>query len=71
MTSPTPLHVRNADIPLDSGTNDYSISCIFGMLIEPECGRVSPDFVEYQDAKESPMAGSDNQMEERAAGTGT
>ena len=41
------------------------------MLIEPERGRVSPDFVEYQDAKESPMAGSDNQMEERAAGTGS
>ena len=69
MTSPTPLHVRNADIPLDPGTNDYSVSRIFGMLIEPERGWVSPDFLEYQDAEESPMAGGDDQMEEGAAGT--
>ena len=68
MTSPTPLHVRNADIPVDPGTDDYSISRIFGMLIEPECGRVSPDFLEYQDAEESPMARGDDQMEEGAAG---
>src|ERR1700761_3944047 len=52
MTSPSPLHIPppHADhIPLDAGTTDYSVSHIFGMLIEPECGRVSPDFIEYQD----------------------
>ena len=68
MTSPTPLHVRNADIPLDPGTTDYPISHIFGMLIEPERGWVSPDFIEYQDAEESPVAGGDDQMEEGATG---
>ena len=68
MTSPTPLHVRNADIPVDHGTNDYSVSRIFGMLIEPERGRVSPDFLEYQDAEELPMARGDDQMEEGATG---
>ena len=38
MTSPAPLPVppRHADdTPLDVGTTDYSISRIFGMLIEP------------------------------------
>ena len=69
MTSPTPLHVHNADIPLDPRTDDYSVSRIFGMLIEPERGWVLPDFLEYQDAEESPMAGGDNQMEEGATGT--
>ena len=68
MTSPTPLHVRNADIPLDSGTNDYPVSRIFEMLIEPKHGQVSPLFIEYQDAEESPVARGDNQMEEGATG---
>ena len=68
MTSPTPLHVRNADIPLDPGTNDCFISRIFGNLIKPKRGRVSPLFIKYQDTEESPMARSDNQMEEGATG---
>ena len=49
--SQSPLPVRNNELPLGDGTNDYSISCIFGMLIEPERGWVSPDFLEYQDAE--------------------
>ena len=53
MTSPSPLptppcHANST--PLDIGTTDYSVSHIFGMLIEPERGQVSPDFLEYQDA---------------------
>ena len=70
MTSPSPLPIppRN-DAPLDDGTNDYSVSRIFGMLIEPERGRVSPDFIEYQDAADEGVEGSDDQVEARAIGT--
>ena len=70
MTSPSPLPIppRN-DTPLDVGTNDYSISCIFGMLIEPERGRVSPDFIEYQDAADTGVDGGSGPMETRAIGT--
>ena len=69
MTSPSPLPIppRNANnTPLDAGTTDYSVSRIFGMLIKPERGQILPDFLKYQDAAESPMARSDDQMEERA-----
>ena len=69
MTSPSPLPVpsRHAnDTPLDVGTMDYSISRIFRMLIEPEHGRVSPDFLEYQDAADTGVEGGDDQMEARA-----
>ena len=38
------------------------------MLIEPERGRVSPNFLEYQDAEESPVAGGDDQMKKGTAG---
>ena len=63
MTSPSPLptpprHANNA--PLGVGTTDYPISRIFGMLIEPEHGRVSPDFLKYQDMG---VEGGNNQME--------
>ena len=69
MASPSPLPIplcHANDTPLDAGTTDYPISCIFGMLIEPERGRVSPDFIEYQDTEESPVAGGDGQVEEGA-----
>ena len=39
------------------------------MLIEPERGRVLPDFIEYQDAADTGVEGSDDQMETRAIGT--
>ena len=42
---------------------DYSISRIFGMLIEPERGRVSPEFLKYQDTG---VEGGDDQVEARA-----
>ena len=70
MTSPSPLPIppRN-DTPLDVRTTNYSISRIFGMLIEPERGQVSPDFIEYQDAADEGVEGGDDQMETRAVGT--
>ena len=70
MTSPSPLPIppRN-DTPLDIGTTDYSVSRIFGMLIEPKRGQVSPDFIEYQDATDMGVEGGDDQMEARAVGT--
>ena len=49
--SQSPLPVHNNELPLDNSTNDYSISRIFGMLIEPEHGWVSPNFLEYQDVE--------------------
>ena len=48
MSSPTPSTIANVVIP-SGDPQDYLISCIFGQLIEPEHGRVSPDFLEYQD----------------------
>ena len=70
MTSPSPRPIppRN-DSPLDAGTNDYSVSRIFGMLVEPERGRVSPDFIEYQDAADTGVDGGNDLMETRAIGT--
>src|SRR6201996_575918 len=68
MTSPTPLHVRNADTVLPPATSDYSVSHIYGQLIEPERGRVSPLFLEYQD-ENARVEGSDNQVAEGAART--
>ena len=68
MTSPTLLHVRNINTPLVPGTNDYSISCIFGQLIEPKCGRVSPLFLKYQETEESRVEGSHDQVVEGATG---
>ena len=58
-----PCHANNT--PLDVGTTDYSISRIFGMLIEPKRGRILPDFLEYQDAG---VEGGNNQVEARADG---
>ena len=66
--SPLPIPPRN-DTPLDIGTTDYSVSCIFRMLIEPKRGRVSPDFIEYQDAADTGVEGNDDQVETRAIGT--
>ena len=70
MTSPSPLPIppRN-DTPLDIGTTDYSVSRIFGMLIEPKRGQVSPDFIEYQDAADTGVEGGDDPVEARAIGT--
>ena len=48
MSSPTPSTIEDVIIPF-SKPQVYPISHIFGQLIEPECGRVSPDFLEYQD----------------------
>ena len=48
MTSPTPSTIDNALLPLHDA-QDYPLSCIFGQLIKPERGRVSPLFIEYQD----------------------
>ena len=48
MSSPTPSTIEN--VVITSGDpQDYPISHIFGQLIEPEHGRVSPNVVEYQD----------------------
>ena len=70
MTSPSPLPIPpRTDTPLDVGTTDYSVSRIFGMLIEPERGRVSPDFIKYQDAADTRVERDDDQMETRAVGT--
>ena len=70
MTSPSPLPIppRN-DTPLDVGTTNYSVFRIFGMLIEPEHGWVSPDFIKYQDAADTGVEGGDDQMETRAVRT--
>ena len=48
MTSPTPSTIDNVVLPLH-GTQDYPISRIFGQLIEPKHGWVSPLFIAYQD----------------------
>src|ERR1700761_6027676 len=69
MTSPTPLHVRNSNTVLAPATSDYSISRIYGQLIEPERGRVSPLFLEYQDPEDTRVEGSDEQVEARTVGT--
>ena len=62
--SPLPIPPRDAnDNSLDARATNYSISRIFGMLIEPECGRVSPDFIEYQDTADTGVEGSDDQVE--------
>src|ERR1700761_3749250 len=68
MTSPTPLHVRNNELPLAPGTNDYPVSRIFGQLIEPERGRVSPLFLEYQNPDDTGVEGGDEQVEARTIG---
>ena len=48
MSSPTSPTIDNAVLPFHDA-QDYPISCIFGQLIKPKCGRVSPNFIEYQD----------------------
>src|SRR6201996_7697807 len=68
MTSPTPLHVRNNDLPLAPGTNDHSVSRIFGQLIEPERGQVSPLFLKYQNPEDTGVEGGNEQVEARAVG---
>ena len=69
-TTPPPLPIRANAIPLSAGTTDFSVSCIFGMCLEPERGQVSPDFLEYQDA-EGPTVEQDGEgVETGAAGEG-
>ena len=74
MTSPSPLHIpppHNANnLPLDAGTTDYSISRIFGMLIEPKHGRVSPGFIKYQDPEHIRMGQDGESMVQGATGEG-
>ena len=68
MTSPSPLPTppRHANsTPLDVGTTDYSVSRIFGMLVKPKRGQVSPDFLEYQDTG---VEGGNDQVEARTDG---
>ena len=48
MSSPTLSTIENVIIP-SNDPQDYPISHIFGQLIKPEHGQVSPDFLEYQD----------------------
>ena len=69
--SQSPLPVRNNELPLDNGTNNYSVSRIFGMLIEPEHGRVSPDFLEYQDVEGPSMEEVNTGVETGTGDTGT
>src|ERR1700761_3347816 len=74
MTPPSPLHIpppHNANnLPLDAGTTDYSISRIFGMLIEPKHGRVSPGFIKYQDPEHIRMGQDGESMVQGATGEG-
>ena len=48
MSSPTSSTIENVIIP-SGNPQDYPISCIFGQLIEPKRGQISPNFLEYQD----------------------
>ena len=59
MSSPTPSTIENVIIPSGNSQN-YPISHIFGQLIKPKRGRVSPDFLEYQDTG-SANAGGDQE----------
>ena len=49
MSSPTPSTIENAVVPSYNPHEGYSISNIFGRLIEPEHGWVSLKFIKYQD----------------------
>src|ERR1700761_4380008 len=71
MTTTPPLPIRANVIPLESGTTNHTVSRIFGMCLEPERGRVSPDFLEYQDAEGSPVDQDGEGMEEGAIREGT
>ena len=48
MSSPTPSIIKDVIIP-SGDPQDYPLSHIFGQLIKPEHGWVSPNFMEYQD----------------------
>ena len=69
MSSPTSSTIDNVIIP-SSNTQNYPISCIFGQLIEPEHGQVSPDFLEYQDPGSTDDGGNQEGTSIEADGIG-
>ena len=69
MSSPTPSTIEDVIIP-SGDPQDYPISCIFGQLIEPKHGRVSPDFLEYQDPGAANTASDQEGESVKANGTG-
>ena len=69
MSSPTPSTIENVIIP-SSNPQDYPISHIFGQLIEPEHGQVSPNFLEYQDTGSTNAGGDQEGASMEANGVG-
>ena len=69
MSSPTSLTIENVIIP-SGDTQDYPISHIFGQLIEPKCGWVFPNFMEYQDPGVIDTAGDQEGASMEEVGTG-
>ena len=69
MSSPTSSTIDNVIIP-SSNTQNYPISRIFGQLIEPEHGQVSPDFLEYQDPGSTDDGGNQEGTSIEADGIG-
>ena len=69
MSSPTSSTIDNVIIPSDDA-QDYPISHIFGQLIEPECGQVSPNFLEYQDPGSADAGGNQAGKSVEADGIG-
>ena len=68
MSSPTPSTIEDVIIP--NTVPDYPISCIFAQLIEPKRGRVSPDFLEYQDTGSTNARGDQEGTSVEANGAG-
>ena len=68
MSSPTPSTIEDVIIP--NTVPDYPISCIFAQLIEPKRGRVSPDFLEYQDTGSTNARGNQEGTSVEANGAG-
>ena len=69
MSSPAPSTIENVIIP-SGDPQDYPISRIFSQLIEPECGRVSPDFLEYQNPGSTDAGGDQEGVSMEADGVG-
>ena len=69
MSSPTPSTIEDVIIPF-SKPQVYPISCIFGQLIEPERGQVSPNFLEYQDTGSANAGGNQEGTSMEANGVG-
>ena len=69
MSSPTPSTIENVIIP-SSDPQDYPISHIFGQLIEPKHGQVSPKFLEYQDTGSTNTGGNQERESVEAHGVG-